>query len=124
MLAGFVLLGALFWYLVLPRFEQYGRLYAALLTVVIAGGAVFFLVWYALLIGAVVSQRIYLAICLRRGSNLFVMLFPPSPDSPSRSASRATGSAIRSSRSAIGSPSPPRADGTCSRSSPAAFPGT
>ncbi len=75
-IAGFVLLGFLFRYLVLPRFEQYGRLYATLLTVVIAGGAVFFLVWYALLIGAVVSQRIYLAICLRRGSNLFVMLFP------------------------------------------------
>ncbi|MCK7469443.1 MAG: hypothetical protein MZU95_00585 [Desulfomicrobium escambiense] len=75
-LAGFLLLGVLFWYLVLPRFEQYGRFYATLLTVVIAGGAVFFLVWYALLIGAVVSQRIYLAICLRRGSNLFVMLFP------------------------------------------------
>ncbi len=75
-LAGFVLLGALFWYLVLPRFEQYGRLYAALLTVGVAGAAVFFLVWYGLLIGAVVSQRIYLAICLRRGSSLLVMLFP------------------------------------------------
>jgi len=75
-LAGFVLLGVLFWYLVLPRFEQYGRFYATLLTLVIAGSAVFFLVWYTLLIGAVISQRIYLAICLRRGSNLFVMLFP------------------------------------------------
>ncbi len=75
-LAGFVLLGALFWYLVLPRFEQYGRLYAAILTAAVAGGAAFFLVWYALLIGAVVSQRIYLAICLRRGGNLLVMLFP------------------------------------------------
>jgi uncharacterized protein len=75
-LAGFVLLGVLFLYLVLPRFEQYGRFYATLLTAAVAGCAFFFLVWYALLIGAVVSQRIYLAICLRRGSNLFVMLFP------------------------------------------------
>jgi hypothetical protein len=75
-LAGFVLLGVLFWYLALPRFEQYGRLYAALLTIVIAGAAAFFLVWYTLLIAAIISQRIYLAICLRRGSNLFVMLFP------------------------------------------------
>jgi hypothetical protein len=75
-LAGFVLLGTLFWYLVLPRFEQYGRLWAALLTVLVVGAAAFFLVWYGLLIGAVVSQRIYLAICLRRGSNLLVMLFP------------------------------------------------
>ena len=72
----FVLLSFLFWYLVLPRFEQYGRLYATLLTIVVATGAVFFLVWYALLIGAVISQKIYLAICLRKGSNLFIMLFP------------------------------------------------
>ena len=75
-LAGFVLLGILFWYLVLPRFEQYGRLYAALLTAAVAAAALFFLVWYALLIGAVVTQRIYLAICLRRGGNLFTWLFP------------------------------------------------
>lgn len=75
-LAIFVLLGFLFWYLVLPRFEQYGHVYAVLLTVVVTVAALFFLVWYALLIGAVVSQRIYLAICLRGGSNLFIMLFP------------------------------------------------
>lgn len=75
-LAGFLFLGALFWYLVLPRFEQYGRLYATALTVVVACAALFFIAWYALLIGAVVSQRVYLAICLRRGGSLFVMLFP------------------------------------------------
>ena len=75
-LIGFALLGFLFRYLVLPRFEQYGHRYATLLTVVVAAGAAFFLVWYGLLIGAVVSQRIYLAICLHRGSNLFIMLFP------------------------------------------------
>jgi len=75
-LAGFVLLGILFWYLALPRFQQYGRFYAVLLTAVIAGGALFFLIWYALLIAAVMSQRVYLAICLRRGGSLFVMLFP------------------------------------------------
>ena len=75
-LLGFVLLAFLFWYLVLPRFEQYGRLYATLLTIVIVAAAVFFLVWYAILISAVVSQRAYLAICLRRRSNLFIMLFP------------------------------------------------
>jgi hypothetical protein len=75
-LVGFVLLAFLFWYLALPRFEQYGRPYAAILTVVVVAVAVFFLVWYALLIGAVMSQRIYLAICLHRRNNLFIMLFP------------------------------------------------
>jgi hypothetical protein len=75
-LVGFVLLGFLFWYLVLPRFEQYGHIYATLLTLAVGAGAAFFLIWYAILIGAVVSQRIYLAICLHRGSNLFIMLFP------------------------------------------------
>jgi len=75
-LVGFVFLGILFWYLALPRFEQYGRLYATILTIVVLAGAAFFLVWYALLIGAVVSQRIYLTICLHRRSNLFIMLFP------------------------------------------------
>lgn len=75
-LIGFVFLGFLFWYLVLPRFEQYGHVYSTILTVAVAAGAAFFLIWYALLIGAVVSQRIYLAICLHRRSNLFIMLFP------------------------------------------------
>jgi hypothetical protein len=75
-LVGFVLLGLLFWYLVLPRFEEYGHFYAVLLTAIVGLGALFFLVWYALLIGAVVSQRIYLAVCLHRGSNLLIMLFP------------------------------------------------
>jgi hypothetical protein len=75
-LVGFVFLGILFWYLALPRFEQYGRLYATILTIVVLAGAAFFLVWYALLIGALVSQRIYLTVCLHRRSNLFIMLFP------------------------------------------------
>jgi uncharacterized protein len=75
-LVGFVLVGILFWYLVLPRFEQYGHRYAVMLTIAVASLAAFVLVWYALLIGAVLSQRLYLAICLHRGSNLFVMLFP------------------------------------------------
>lgn len=75
-LLGFVLLAFLIWYLVLPRFEQYGRPYATVLTVVIAAMAAFFLIWYALLISAVISQKTYLAICLRRRGNLFIMLFP------------------------------------------------
>ncbi|MDD4857793.1 MAG: DUF116 domain-containing protein [Candidatus Krumholzibacteria bacterium] len=75
-LVGFVLLGFLFWYLALPRFEQYGSVYSTILTIIVVAGAAFFLIWYAILIGAVVSQRVYLAICLHRRSNLFIMLFP------------------------------------------------
>jgi hypothetical protein len=75
-LIGFVLLGFLFWYLVLPRFEQYGRAYAVLLTCIVTTASAFFLIWYALLIGALLSQKTYLAICLHRRGNLFIMLFP------------------------------------------------
>jgi uncharacterized protein len=75
-LAGFVLLGILFWYLVLPRFEQYGGIYATILTVAVAGIALFFLVWYALLSITVLSKRLYLRFCLQRGAGLFLMLFP------------------------------------------------
>jgi hypothetical protein len=75
-LAGFVLLGILFWYLVLPRFTQYGRVYVAILTVAVAAIALFFIVWYALLAIAVLSKRLYLKFCLQRGAGLFLMLFP------------------------------------------------
>ncbi len=75
-LAGFVLLGFLFWYLVLPRFEQYGRPYAIMLTVAVAVIAVFFLAWYAILVISVLSKRLYLRFCLRKGAGLFLMLFP------------------------------------------------
>ncbi|RJR28175.1 MAG: DUF116 domain-containing protein [Candidatus Latescibacterota bacterium] len=75
-LVGFVLLAALFWYLVLPRFEQFGRPYAAAFTAAVAAGAVFFLVWYALLAAAVLSRRFYLAVCMSRGRRLLFILFP------------------------------------------------
>jgi len=75
-LIGFVLLGFLFWYLALPRFEQYGRVYAMLLTIIVTAAAAFFLIWYALLISAIVSRKTYLAICLHTRSNLFFILFP------------------------------------------------
>jgi hypothetical protein len=75
-LAGFVLLGFLFWYLVLPRFEQYGKAYAIALTVAVVTLAAFFLAWYAFLATAVLSKRLYLRFCLRKGAGLFLMLFP------------------------------------------------
>ncbi len=75
-LAVFLLAAALFWYLVLPRFEQYGRGAAAAFTVVAASGAAFLLFWYGLLIGSVLSRRLYLALCMSRGRRLLFMLFP------------------------------------------------
>lgn len=75
-LVGFVALAILLWYLVLPRFQQYGRFYAYLLTAAVAGGAAFFLVWYGLLVAAIFSRRFYLAVCLHRGRGLLFALFP------------------------------------------------
>jgi hypothetical protein len=75
-LAGFILLGILFWYLVLPRFAQYGRIYVAILTVAVGAIALFFMTWYAILAIAVLSKRLYLKFCLQRGAGLFLMLFP------------------------------------------------
>jgi hypothetical protein len=75
-LVGFIFLAVLFWYLVLPRFEQYGGGFAAAFTVGIAAGAAFFLVWYGLLAAAVLSRRFYLAVCMSRGRRLLFMLFP------------------------------------------------
>jgi hypothetical protein len=75
-LIGFVFAGFVLWYLVLPRFEQFGRPYALSLTIAITLAAAFFLIWYALLIGAVLAKRTYLAICLHPRRNLLIDLFP------------------------------------------------
>jgi len=75
-LGGFLLLAALFWYLVLPRFQQYGAVYARILTVALAALGLFALGWYALLAVAVVSKRLYFRFCLQRRAGLFLMLFP------------------------------------------------
>lgn len=75
-LIGFILVTLLFWYLILPRFELYGRFWSTLLTIVVFVAAVFFLLWYAMLFFALLSRKSYLSICLRRGSNLFFALLP------------------------------------------------
>ncbi len=75
-IVGFVSLSVVFWYLVLPRFEQFGRTSAAILTALVAVGALFFLVWYGILIAAVFSRRFYISMCLNKGRRLFFMLFP------------------------------------------------
>lgn len=75
-IAAFIFLAGLFWYLVLPRFEQYGRFYAAALTAAVIAAAALLLAWYALLAAAVASRRFYLAVCMSRGRRLLFVLFP------------------------------------------------
>jgi hypothetical protein len=75
-LIGFVLLALLFWYLVLPRFELFGRTSAVILTVTIIVLSTFFLVWYIALLITVLSRKNYLSVCLQKGTNLFIILFP------------------------------------------------
>jgi hypothetical protein len=71
-----ILLSLLFLYLVLPRFEQYGRSGVIIITVVVAALALFLLAWYVFLLFAALSTRNYLFVCLERGTNLLTLLFP------------------------------------------------
>lgn len=71
-----VLLAFLFWYLVLPRFQLYGRASAAAMTIAIAAVVAFFITWYVLLFAIILSKSNYLKVCLNSGNNLFIMLFP------------------------------------------------
>jgi hypothetical protein len=66
----------LFWYLIIPRFEQYGRLHVIVLNVITVSLAAFLLLWYLLLFLTVLSGKSYLNICLRNHSNLLHFLFP------------------------------------------------
>ena len=71
-----ILLAFLFLYLVLPRFEQYGRTGVLIITLFVSALALFLLLWYAFLLIAAVSKRNYLFMCLEKGINLLTILFP------------------------------------------------
>ena len=75
-LVGFISLLLLLWYLILPRFEMYGRAWATVLTVAVVAISVVLILWYALLAFALFSRGCYLSICLRKGTNLFFALLP------------------------------------------------
>ncbi len=75
-LIGFISLIFLFWYLILPRFELYGRSWATFLTIAVVLAAVFLILWYILLLFSLFSRNSYLSICLRKGTNLFLTLLP------------------------------------------------
>lgn len=71
-----ILLAFLFLYLVLPRFEQYGRTGVVVITVLVSAIAIFLLVWYVFLLVAALSKKNYLFMCLEKGTNLLTLLFP------------------------------------------------
>ena len=71
-----ILLALLFLYLVLPRFEQFGRTGVILVITAVAGLAIFLIAWYAFLLFAALSTKNYLFVCLERGTNLLTLLFP------------------------------------------------
>lgn len=75
-LAVFVLLLILFWYLVVPRFELFGRFWVVLVTVALGLITVALLLWYMLLVANVVFRRNYLDLCLARGGKLFLLMLP------------------------------------------------
>ncbi len=75
-LALFVMIVLLFWYLVLPRFESFGWVWALVITGIIGAAALFLVVWYVVLVAAVIWNKRYMNVCLTRGSRLFFIMLP------------------------------------------------
>lgn len=75
-LALFVVIVLLFWYLVLPRFESFGSVWAIIITCFLGATALFLVAWYILLILAVVWKKRYMNVCLTSGSRLFFIMLP------------------------------------------------
>lgn len=71
-----ILLSLLFLYLVLPRFEQFGRTGVIAIVMTVSALALFLLAWYIFLLFAALSNKNYLFMCLERGTNLLTFLFP------------------------------------------------
>jgi hypothetical protein len=75
-LAILIAAGALFWYLVIPRIESFGRIWAQTVTITLAIAAAGLLGWYVTLFIRVMTRRTYLDICFIRGRNLIFYLLP------------------------------------------------
>lgn len=74
--AVFVCIVLLFWYLVYPRFELFGRVWAVLITAVLGLSALILVVWYAIVASAVLKRKRYFNICLTGGGRLLFLLLP------------------------------------------------
>ncbi len=75
-LASMILLAALFWYLIIPRFESFGRIWAVLISSAFVLVSVFLLLWYVLLIISVLSRKSYFNLCLTKGGSLLFFILP------------------------------------------------
>jgi hypothetical protein len=75
-LAAFVSIVLLFWYLILPRFELFGRLWTVIITAILAALALLLIVWYLVLFIAVIYRKRYMNVCLTHGSRLFFVMLP------------------------------------------------
>ncbi len=75
-LALFIVIVLLFWYLVLPRFESFGSVWALVITCILGAAALSLIVWYVLLVVAVIWNRRYMNVCLTHGSRLFFLMLP------------------------------------------------
>ncbi len=72
----FIAIVLLFWYLVLPRFESFGRIWALVLTGILGSAAFLLVTLYVVLVIAVTGKRRYMNVCLTRGSRLFFIMLP------------------------------------------------
>lgn len=75
-LAIFVLIVLLFWYLILPRFESFGRIWTLVITGILGAAALLLVLWYVVLFAAVIWNRRYMNVCLTNGSRLFFIMLP------------------------------------------------
>ncbi|MBN2185209.1 MAG: DUF116 domain-containing protein [Candidatus Krumholzibacteriota bacterium] len=75
-LAAMILFAALFWYLILPRFESFGRIWAVLISSVFILVSLFLLSWYLILIISVLTRKSYFNLCLTKGGSLLFFILP------------------------------------------------
>lgn len=75
-LAILILIGFLFLYLVLPRFESFGTLWAAVITASILGIAGVLILWYLLVLFSLLMKKRYINVCLDSSNKLIYFLLP------------------------------------------------
>ncbi|MBN1164336.1 MAG: DUF116 domain-containing protein [Candidatus Krumholzibacteriota bacterium] len=75
-IAGFILLALLFWYLILPRIASFGYAWTVTISGILILLAVFLILWYILLFITVISGKQYLIVCLTQRNRLLFALLP------------------------------------------------
>ena len=75
-LVAFVLLAFLMWYLILPRFELFGQTWASIITVTFVALSSLLILWYTILLIAILSHKHYFKFCMNRGTFFFITILP------------------------------------------------